>query len=793
MIRDAFLSSSGPEPRVLGSEELGGVHRHTVLGFLPRVNLETGREAGALDLYVKALMLRDGRTLLRGIFFFEHALWTDSLVAKLGRTALNPVSAAALGLELRVWDVATVAMHRGNDRRVPYDLFKLVPGRKLETYTFPCPFGVRKQFDRTSECRGLKDAKQPFAQGIQMIEFRADLGRLGQELTAPPEVGVWLSFGDWRRGVDLSELVADPEVADLGAVEDDEGRPGEFDPFWHEYRNINVTGPKPREFDQRTDPSLALLDVNDARYVPPRISPEVAPVKRVVQAWRALVTHDDLSAELTARMAQHSLLSGVAGIVAYVHPSYDKRFIDNPTIRRLVSSGQLVPVRWQPYPHPPGYGTYEQMIFNAHVILSHWGRNCMVLLSDVDELIDLPSRPTLALPNKDAEASREGRVLTAASRDGDATGEDARVDAAKEELERGMRDILGAAVVATTGRNASSGLFEDDVEAPADRAAGATARRRVSAATAGEISGAQEYLAAASNVNAGPADQRGAAMPSRERPTSLLGSLLKSNAHSILSDVTSRQGFYVNAGSTSLLKVKTVSGAVLSPGDFLPPATPRQARLAGIFSHGGCLHRDLQAEHSKTYGEAFVRSLRVAGCASVDGLHSLHHGLLLSPDGSTEAEAIVAAKDLSKVMAQYTTYLPGSTWQKPVVDPDSVSGSSVHRGGECLGHRTEPWGRPPPGGIGAPLPIQRRQDGYWNLDEIGIPNKLSNNAAEPPAVRSTCKFIRGCPTVPRQCLRIRHLINLYSPRYQPVSKEMASNADWLWIYREKDWTRPFPK
>lgn len=794
VIRDALLPVSEPEVRALESEEFGGVQRHVVPGFLPRINRTSGREAGAVNLYVKALLLRDGRTLVRGVFFFEQSLWTDATPARSHKTALNPPSAAALGVELRVWDVSTMAMHRNDDRSVPDALLKLVPGRKIETYSFPCPFGVTKHVDGASECRRQTDGKQPISPGVQMIEFRADLGRLGQELSSAPEIGVWLTFGDWRRGVDLSSLVANPEIADLGAVEDDTGRPGEFDPYWYEYRNTSSTGSKPRDINQRIDPTLATLDVSEVSYVPSRIDPEVAPFKRLVQSWRPLITHDDFNLELVARLAQHALLSGVSGIVAYVHPTYDRHFVSHPTIRRLMSAGALVPVRWQVYSQAPGWGTYEQIVLNAHTILSHWGRNCMLLLTDVDELVDLPSRPEVS----SRVASPKGRALASVE-------EDALVEAAQDDLKRRMFELLGWSAARS---NASSELEDGEASpsderslggvptlsvspavSPVDGRSGSTSsfpRRRLAALDGAEHAGGQ-------GLRAADVAEDDASAPPPERPVSLLGSLFRSRTRSILDEVTSRKGFYANAGATSLLSVKTTSGPIPSPGDLLPPATPRQARLAGIFSYGGCLHRHLQAEHSKKYGPAFVSSLRIAGCASINGLHTFNQQALFNNKGPSEAELIVGAKDLSKIMPQFSIYLPNSTWQKPIVNPDAVSDSSVHRAGECVGYRTEPWGRAPPGGIGAPLPIQRRQDGAWNLAEIGIPNQLSNRASEPPAVRSGCKFIRTCPTIPRQCVRLRHLVNLFEMRYKYTGEPLGDGRDWSWIYRERDWTRPFPK
>lgn len=845
---------------------------------------------------------------------FEPVIWYLEPFGAPGLSRHNYPQAATLDLELRVWDREWLAEKRHSRQVVPRDLLTLIPGRKLETYTSPCPYGTSRVYDSVAECaraETLKRTSNVTKSNLQMIEFRVDLGRLGQDLDSPPSVGVWLSVKGWSRGIDLTDLVADPEIADLGAVEDDTGRPGEVDLKWHERAPRDALGTYPDFPDPEADPTYAELTPETSVFAPPRIAPWQAPTKRLVQVWRYLTTHDERYAVVASRLVEHLLISGGAGVALYVTPGIERPFLADPTIRKFIATGRFAVVLWKPFAQCAGWEVYEQIFFNAHASLSHWGRNVLVFATDINEVIalsDLPPTQELArrlrdIPKETQEMLDQRKVHFERSqqhgkeerRAKDIAAKAARDKIVEERLARervqaradrkSKQAVARAAAKNKTGKALLAILEDDqpvqlllDLQAPPvvvtlnddfvtanatthdkgpfdssaatydkgrfdeellDLSNGAQAAlRRMPLAEASfkgngisVLSGSKKETSSEGGSAKGGATYsmseadygtaKGAAMLSRaetlvrERPSdgdagdasaegaggsgrrgwnahlpSVLAGLLVSNP--FVSSLEGTPGVYSLSGRSSMFFAKQRGNPPPSPGDALPPPTPRQARASSVLAYDGCMHRwskDLVL--ARYQDEAHASSLRTPGCAQVNGLAVTSKGW--APDSSrrkTDLELFIGTTSAADVMDKFTLSQTSSRWTKPLVDPDAVLGVDPHSASECFGGRTEPWGRPPPGGIGAQLPIQRRADGFWNLEELGVPQSLSTKGTDPPPVRSRCRFIRTCPYVPEECLQFRHIINLEQPRKGvPYTYR---NDGWLWVYHNKDWKSAYP-
>lgn len=825
---------------------------------------------------------------MRGSYLFDPVIWHLDPFGAPGLTRRNSPQAATLELELRVWDRNWLAEKRKNNVRLPRDINDVVPGRRLETYTFPCPYGVMHAHDAVAECvradKLTRSSKLPKAD-LQMIEFRVDLGRLGQELASPPDVGVWLSVKGWPRGVDLSDLVADPEIADLGAIEDDRGRPGEIDLKWHERVPKNASGTYPDFPDATSDPTYALVTPETSRFAPPRIAPWVAPPKRLVQIWKYLITYDERHVVLVSRLTEHLLFAGGAGVTTYVNPGFERAFLANPTIRRLIAAGRIAAVRWNRFAQMPGWQVYDQVFFNAHAMLSHWGRNVILLMTDIDEVLALPDLPPaqelarrareapeatqtilearkklIDRARKHGEMDRKAKEIAAKAakdkileeqlareRNKARADEKSKKAVAKAKTGKALLEVFGASVDAPALSAFASHSSDASVDAPAlsafaagvsDASAGAASpfgnstfssapnassvtasaaqRRSLLAQVGGAGSGNLFTITTAATQTAaggvdystaeGAAALSTAAALARDRPAtttatpahthwnsrlpSVLAGLLVSN--DFLASIEATPGIYSMSGRTSLYYAKQRGVPPPSPGDILPPPTPRQQRLSSVIGYGGCLHQWQRQLVSARYNdEAHASELRQPGCAQINGLATTSEGW--APDHTrrkTDSELFVGATSTAGIMNKFVASQASSQWIKPLVDPDAVPGVEVHSAGECFGGRTEPWGRPPPGGVGAQLPIQRRADGYWNLEELGIPQSLATKDLEPPPVRSKCRLIRGCERVPEECLQFKHLVNLHHAR--KGTQYTYLNNGWLWIYRNKDWKSAYP-
>lgn len=727
----------------------------------------------------------DGRTLLRGYVMFDPLL-------PLGPVQVgNPQGVAHLPVYLQVWDHADeYSMSAAADHS--FRLRRDAPRRRLALHGSPC-------LERQSVSGPVYECKQPWQGGrvnnetgmIGMLEFRVDLGRLGQDLVGaaqkrgasvsteervpggaiglPQQIGAWLSFDDWSRGVDVSELLMDPELADEGAIAEDRGGwtwgVGEGGPRGGADRSTstpqslgsadNATAglvPRGAYVPRADDPRMALLKAEQALLVHPVRPP---PLKRFVQVWKRLLSETPYLGRTISRIAEHFLRTGGSGIAAYVPSSIGKHLLSDPNTLPLVERGLLKFVRWDDVMHPYSWYDYDQLFMSTHAALSHWGRNAVVFLSDMDEMLALPSHEG---PTHDWEG---GQVPGAGKkREGEKGDAAAELGKAKDARAQGRKGIKGRQLKPTDGRKSR----------PRGSAAGTDAPKGAAARGLGK---------------------------GRGSPTSL-DELL---AH------LSKEGFYSRAGKTSLMDLVEDGRPLQSPGDVLPPLAPRQRRLGSIFGAGGCLHRTMQGR-LRSGRNPVADDSAVPRCGSVSGyvimLNETAEAAAANNPSSTDAASANAAKNDGQRLAEAPTAydalrLPfwaprGYGWSKPSVDPDGVSSIGVHGVTMCTGPRTQAWGRPPPGGVGIPLPLRRLPGGKWNLTDVEIPMELSNDEQEPPAVDSPCKFMTSCIKIPEVCLQQRHLGNFHVKRTERWEKRVnkawePASEDWLWVWGDDDLSR----
>lgn len=653
-----------------------------------------------------------------------------------------------------------------------------VPRRRLALHGAPC---LQKQ----SSAGPVYECKQPW-QGdhvtnatnmVGLLEFRVDLGRLGQDLVGaakmrgangkaaatgvpteavslPQQIKAWLTFASWARGVDISELVMDPELADDGAVAEDQGGwtwgVGESEPEASEALAANK--PKPvvnatNYVPRADDPRMALLRAEQALLVKPA---RPTPTKRFVQVWKRLLSETPSTGRIISRLAEHFVRTGGSGIMAYVPSSIGKHLIADPDALPFIERGILQLVRWDDVMHPYSWYDYDQIFMSTHASLSHWGRNAIVFLTDIDEILALPSHEG---PTHDWE------------------------------VDNGLR---GAA---------------DDVSENSKKKAYTSkngyARKSVAESRAKT---AEEKRMQARSWQANTDTSRGARGRRKMAHSQMsLGRLL---SH------LQGEGFYSHAGRSSLLDLVADGRPLQSPGDTLPPLAPRQRRLGDIYGPGGCLHRTLQ-RHLRNGRNPIAENIAVPRCGSVGGYIVMLNGtaeaaetaaLGIAPTWSGGADV----SDSQRVADAPTTYdalhLPfwaprGYCWSKPAVDPDGVSSIGVHGVTMCTGPRTQAWGRPPPGGIGVPLPMRRLPNGKWNLTDVGLPMELSTDGPEPPAIESPCKFMMLCTRISEQCIQQRHLGNFHVKRTDRWEKRIhkdwePASQDWLWVWEDDDLSRP---
>lgn len=310
--------------------------------------------------------------------------------------------ATKLVVDLQVWDE--------RDERLGEAHF----ARPVEVYMHPCLGGVLEEDGDVSSCKPLGNDTIEDNQRTNLGDFRVDLGRLGQERDDPPPVAAWLEIDGI--GFSLTSLIRSPEVADVGAVDEDEGRPDEVEGLatgaeWAR-RTLSRLGGEgevnwtdaPALPNDALDPTRAALRPRDALTAPPRYEPGWAPPRRVVHVWKRLTDVKPHFAPMQAKLAQQALRTGVSGVAIYATSQAADGLVADPGVKRLMDRGRLLVVRWEDLPRPLNWLDYDQQFFNAHASLSHWGRNVALFVSDVDEVLTLP--PTLAGPGSDARPDR---------------------------------------------------------------------------------------------------------------------------------------------------------------------------------------------------------------------------------------------------------------------------------------------------------------------------------------------------------------------------------------------------
>lgn len=844
--------------RVLEPHELGGVRRYMLPGSLPAIpGTNITRIDGELHVFAKTLILQDRRTFLRGFLFFEPVdLPPNPPYA--GWVMGSPPSVWALDLHLYVWDGNEMIVRMKGDARISPDIERIVPSRKIATYGFPCAWGGEVSQDGVVRCRRPRETGAAIRSFRGMLEFRVDLGVLGQELAERPNVRAWLGVKGWHRGIDLTDLLADPQVAEAGAIMDDRGAPaptasagraggtssttlmtaGEAATAASRSRaGANsgfVTGqakelmtkpaavssaagavkvvsssgkvvgrrlsaaagddvalesvsPLPLQEDVATfggeganssrrlldteleanaesDPLRALLRADHALYVVRSNSRALAPTPRVVQVWKPTMGTDRDIGTISMRLAEHFFLSGGAAVCIYVYPGVASQYIEDPNVKKMVAAGAVVLVRWESYPAPAGWQVYDQLLINHHATLSHWGRNTILLVSDIDEIVALPSKDRFPVSASVPGVLRKtGRRLAAdrleagsETEGGGETEAQARVTSAANDGSRTLYDALDE--VLEDSRAGFADLPEDEP---------------VPSAEAGEAL-----------ISAGLSRALLAAPGSGVDETSSEANVTWSSGVLFSPWMTKWLGsrrFYSDSTYLSALASPLGTWPPKTPQDLLDPITARQKRLADVLGRGGCMHLSQRELIMRKRGRTASELLQPSRCAIVQGrpaYYNSHGGDKEVADGVRVANASSTREALSGFTETPVDYR--KTWYKPIFYPDAVVTVYVHTNDECVGGRVQPWGRPPRGGVGAPLPLERNTDGSWNVRAIGLPRRLSTMDKEPPEVSSTCNFVRPCRAMPPSCLYLRHLVNLH--RARESSSNTTSDTDWLWVH-----------
>lgn len=326
----------------------------------------------------------DGRTILRGVVFFNPVRSTDRQIG------YNLPGVTKAVLELQVWDE--------RDERLGEAHFS----RSVEVYTHSCLGGTLDSDGPVEVCKSLANETIPDHFRVNLGDFRADLGRLGQERDEPPPVAARLEING--TGFSLTSLIRSPEVADVGSIDEDEGRTDEMQGIatggeWARRRldamrrNTSWSATDaPKYPNDAVDPTRSSLRAHDVLYAPPRYEPGWAPVKRFVHVWKRLTDARPYFPDLYAQLSRQALRSGVAGLAIYVTKHEAENLAAHAGVRDLMDRGLVLIVRWDDLPRPLNWVDYDQQFFNAHAALSHWGRNVVLFLSDADEVIELSSQ-----------------------------------------------------------------------------------------------------------------------------------------------------------------------------------------------------------------------------------------------------------------------------------------------------------------------------------------------------------------------------------------------------------------
>lgn len=269
------------------------------------------------------------------------------------------------------------------------------PRRPLVLYAGTCAADANDDRVEAIACR------RPERNESSVFGFRVDLGDAGQTLPHPPLFETILEVEQSHFGVSLAGLIANPEVADVGAIDDDRG-PSIGYVNGTEWARSLVEVVRKHGYDEAAHPSPPIPNENvdrlhthvaaaDARFAPSRFPPLTLPPKRAVQVWRKLPAAVEERPDLVAALVKHFLASGGSAVAAYVSPESALRLSLDPALRPLVRSGELVFVKWPGVAQPAGYSEHDRLYFNAHAHLSMWGRNAVVLLTDAYDVVALPS------------------------------------------------------------------------------------------------------------------------------------------------------------------------------------------------------------------------------------------------------------------------------------------------------------------------------------------------------------------------------------------------------------------
>lgn len=764
----------------------------------------------------------------------------------------NPPALSAIPLELRVWN----ATEMGSGLKAFLRAKTKIRPRRLASYAHTCAYGAGKRVRDVFECIPPDATRRPVGKPTKFLEFRVDLGRLGQNVEDPaerPNVGVWIGVDGWPQGADLSLVVARPELADAGAIDEDDGDETEQA---ETRRGRRAAGALARKFNSLIDPkgtglwpwtyrppesmsgeaaaaqaeakakakaanvsalpplydspleslpfSLAAYelavekhdvafkaayeatvrpDVAMAAYVPRRYAPGYEPLRRVVHVWSYIYAPQDWYVRLVPRLVENCLLNGCSAVMAYVGKEFGEELLADPLVATMVNNGVLVLVHWRPFAAPIGVAYSAQHLINSHAVLAHWGRNVMVAVTNMGEMLTIPPRNL----RNELEVRRAKEI--------------AANDDRYEDVER--LGLLPPKKRHASAKPSSSDLWTTALRPPPMRTARRPAPKGAGGIFAGRPGG---FYAAETNLYAiqrisdseYPRSARARAKAAKAKARAKAHEKAIARAAKAARAASARDRYNHNFKSKLLEEVPFEEEPlefldVFTPESQLAPMTPRQRRAAEAFQPDGCLHQALRDELSKDKNmtEGMLRALRNPRCGVFHCLPVHMRDSDADDEHAPDGKRIAGAPSMADAMREPMTGPVFFNWRKPLVDPDAVPGVGMHWSAECLGGRSQAWGRPPPGGVGAQLPIRKRDDGYWDLEELGLSQTLSTRGRLPPRIESACRVKRNCPLMPYHCLGMRYLINL-SVRKPSKSKTDAVSNDWQWVYHESNPTRAYP-
>lgn len=553
------------------------------------------------------------------------------------------------------------------------------PRRRIALHTSPCatPAVATDSLTGVYECNSTPTTYAASKSRVGVAEFRIDLGRIGQGTAGIDSYNVALEVADTRAGVLVTSLVADPQVADVDAVEEDAGlyRDAQSGLDWA--KGVIAAFNASREDlssapEFPNDDVFSTLSVANARFAPPRLVPSARrSTKRVVQVWRSLLPQLETRPRLLAVLAEHFLRSGGTAIVAYVSPEAAAPLSAHPAVRALVARGAFLMVRWEGVDQPHGWKDYDQLVVNAHAMLSLWGRNALVMITEAEEIVSLPAHEPELLPIKG-------------------------VDSPPKSL-----------------------------------------------------------------ISAFPLAPRLQPCPAQTG------------------------GFWGSVGASSLAALGYQRRWPCTPSEGLAQPTPRQERLARVLAAGGCMHKQA-AQHVSHMGIIRQALLQPPRCAQIAGFPMFLLGSSSEKPVGIDGERIEETGSIADAFSDHWREETTVHRRRPFFDPDAVLPPNVHFASECLGRRTQRWGPSPPGGLGAPKPLEKLPDGTWNLASVNASQSPPIKSKDRPVIESACRLVGPCQDAPDDCLQLRRLVNLYgvSPGTRETSQWRKAHGDWLWVWTD---------